>query len=115
MLYRDKKGAYYLIDWKRTTHNHVLDPNERAYGDRRGLGPMNHLPDTDYHKYSLQTSAYNLMLRSTHGIDVEDRMFLVRVHEDRDTYQLVPCRDLRTEAQTMLDNELVRLTTVLVE
>lgn len=109
MLYRGSDGLYYLMDWKRTAKHHTLNASDKAYADRRGLGPMAHLPDTDFQRYSLQTSTYNRMLFTTHGIDVGERMFLVRVHADRGEYELVKCRDLRVEAQAMLDGEHRRL------
>ena len=106
----DKDGNYYLFDFKRVAKNHKLDPKEKGFTPNRntppacGLGPMAHLPDTHYQKYSLQTSMYNLMLLNLHGIDVGDRMYLLRVHADRDAYELVPCRDLREEARAALDS-----------
>ena len=109
MLYKDDLGLHYLIDWKRTGCHHTLDAGDTAFGGRCGFGPVSHLPDTDYQRYSLQTSAYNIMLLSTHNIDVGDRMYIVRVHDDRPEYELVKCRDLRVEARAMLDEERDRL------
>ena len=114
-LYVDKDGLYYLLDFKRVAKNHKLDPNEKGFTTGRGvppacgLGPMAHLPDTHYQKYSLQTSIYNLMLHDTHGIDVGDRQYLLRIHADREKFELVQCRDLRAEARTALKSEQERL------
>ena len=67
-------------------------------------------------KYSLQTSIYNLMLQQTHGIDVGKRMYILRMHTDRKgkypgkpEYELVQCRDLRSEACELLRLEEERL------
>ena len=114
-LYVDKHGQHYLFDFKRVAKNHKLDPKEKGFTPGRGtppacgLGPMAHLPDTHYQKYSLQTSIYNLMLANTHGVDVGDRMYLLRMHADRNAYELVQCRDLRAEAREALQSEAVRL------
>lgn len=70
---------------------------------------MADLPDTYFQKYSLQTSIYNLMLHDTHGIDAEDRMYILRMHEDRDKYELVQCADLRSKARKALKSEHERL------
>uniref|UniRef100_A0A7S3AUV7 Uncharacterized protein n=1 Tax=Haptolina ericina TaxID=156174 RepID=A0A7S3AUV7_9EUKA len=49
------------------------------------------------------------MLHDTHGIDVGDRMYLVRMHTDRAQFERVPCADLRAEAKLLLDAEHARL------
>ena len=114
-LYVDNEGKHYLFDFKRVAKNHKLDPKEKGFTPSRdvppacGTGAMVHLPDTHYQKYSLQTSIYNLMLLNTHGIDVGDRMYLLRVHADRAAHELVQCRDLRAEAKVALQSEADRL------
>jgi len=103
-------GLFYLFDWKRTNKKHELCPNARAF--RKGSGICCDVPDTDYHKYSLQTCLYAAMLKHAHGLDVADRLYLVRVHEDRDDYQLVKCHDWRGKAYDLLDAEYQRLQTL---
>ena len=49
------------------------------------------------------------MLHDTHGIDVGKNMYLCRMHEDRDEFELVLCADLRTEAREALRSEQERL------
>ena len=114
-LYVDKRGLHYLFDFKRTAKHHKLDPKEKGFAPGRGqppacgLGPMAHLPDTHFQRYSLQTSIYNLMLANTHGVDVGDRMYILRMHADREAYELVQCADLRAEAREALQSEAARL------
>ena len=114
-LYVDKKGLYYLIDFKRVESKNILDPNnsatKRGFKGACGLQPIAHVPDTHYQHYSLQTSIYNLMLKQTHGskYDVGKRMYLVRMHADRPEHECVPCADLRVEAKQLLDAEHARL------
>ena len=114
-LYIDEAGLYYIIDFKRVKHTTILDPDKAAtrqgFKGARALPPISHVPDTHYQHYSLQTSIYNLMLRNTTAIDVEDRMFLVRMHVDRLHVEIVKCHDLRTEAKVLLEAEHARLTT----
>ena len=45
----------------------------------------------------------------THGFDCSDRMYLLRMHADRDTFELVKCADLRREAAAVLALECERL------
>ena len=113
-LYVDRAQRYYLFDFKRVAKNHKLDPKDKGFtlpgeDPPMGVGPMAHLPDTHYQRYSLQTSIYNLMMANTHGVDVGDRMYLLRMHTDRAAYELVQCRDLRNEAREALRSEAERL------
>lgn len=104
-LYVDKAGLYYLIDFKRVESKNILDPKKpatkRGFKGACGLPPIDHVPDTHYQHYSLQTSIYNLMLKQTCGrdYDVGDRMYLVRMHADRAEPEHVLCADLRAEAK----------------
>ena len=97
-------GEYFLIDWKRVGKKKAIHASCNAYGrtGREGT-PAEALPDTDHHRYSLQTSLYSVMLAQSMGIDVADRMFLVRVHADRDDFEVVRCTDHRACAQSLLD------------
>jgi len=112
-LYVDKAGLYYLVDFKRVESKNILDPTKvatkRGFNGACGLAPIDHVPDTHYQHYSLQTSIYNVMLHDTHGIDVGERMFLVRMHSDRAQFERVLCVDLRAEAKLLLDAEASRL------
>jgi hypothetical protein len=101
-LMKDKNGKYYIFDWKRSKH--VLKPTVRAFNDETGTHPITkHIPNTDYHKYSLQLSLYAAMLPECHNIDVEDRLYLVRLHPELHTYELTKCEDYRCEAKQILD------------
>ena len=108
-LYRDAEGNVYLLDFKRVDPKHKLAPAARGFKGLRGKGVAAHLHDAHYWRYSLQTSAYNVMLRASHGLDAGDRMYLLRMHKKLPTYELVQCADLRAEAAAMLERELARL------
>ena len=75
------RNKFTLVDWK-TTHKAI----EHGTLD----------------KFSLQTSLYAEMLLQTHGIDVEDRMFIVRVRDDLDAYDCVKCTNVRAKARALL-------------
>lgn len=110
-LYRDNKGRFYIVDFKRVQNKHPLTMEDTGFSGQMGKGPAAGLPDVQFQHYSLQTAAYNIMLKATHGVDCSDRMYLLRMHRDREKYQLVKCVDLRKGARTMLENERVRLAT----
>ena len=101
-LMKDKNGKYYIFDWKRSKH--VLKPTVEAFNNETGTHPITkHIPNTDFHKYSLQLSLYAAMLPGCHNVDVEDRLYLVRLHPDLHTYELTKCEDYRREAKEILD------------
>jgi hypothetical protein len=108
-LYKDAAGNVYLVDFKRKKKKHALDARELGFRGRCGRPPLAHLADTQYQKISLQTSVYAVMLEQTCGIDVDVRMYVLRVHRDRERYQFVRCADLRNEARALLDIEYGRL------
>ena len=101
-LMKDSDGRYYIVDWKRSKH--ILKPTVAAFNHETGTHPITkHIPNTDFHKYSLQLSLYATMLPECHGIDVEDRLYLVRMHPDLETYELTKCTDYRHEASQILE------------
>lgn len=108
-LYIDKNDRYYIVDFKRVGAKHALDPNEQGFRGAMGIGPAAHLADTHFQKYSLQTSIYNVMLHQTHGIDAGENMYLLRMHDDREAYELVKCTDHREVARKVLAIEYARL------
>lgn len=108
-LYKDSEGNFVIVDWKRVKAKQKLTPSERGFRGATGFDAAEGLPDTSFWHYSLQTSIYNLMLNHSHGIDAGERMYLVRVHSDREAYQLIQCADLRERARSALDAEERRL------
>ena len=67
------------------------------------------IPDTHYHRYSLQCSLYAEMLAYSYRIDVGDRLYLVRMHADRVSYEIVRCCNWRSVATQVLAAEHRRL------
>ena len=53
---------------------------------------------------------YSIMMRSSHGIDACDNLYIVRMHKRlANGYELVKCTDYRDVAQRLIDNEFERL------
>ena len=105
-LFIDKHGFCYMVDWKRTSKS--LHPDESSFG-RTGAGPLRHVPANAYHRYALQLSLYSLMLEETHGVRCQGGLFLMRMHAAYETYEVVPCRDMRDEARAVLEVEGQRI------
>ena len=98
----DKHGDHYIFDWK--CSKHTLQPWVKAFNNECGSHTITkHIPNTHYHKYSLQLSLYAEMLKSSQQIDVGDRLYLVRFHTSVDTFELVKCTNYRKEASMILD------------
>jgi hypothetical protein len=106
-LFVDAEGSFYLLDFKRSKRK--LGGGQRGFQGAMGTGVASHLAETDFHKYSLQLACYALMLEQTHGIAVDERCYLLRMHPSLSTYELVQGRDLRKEALALLESEHQRL------
>lgn len=99
-----KDGRAMIVDWKRVKKKNKLTATERAFRGQTGLHPfVAHVPKTHFHKYSLQTSCYAVMLQQCCGYDVGDNMWILRMHQDRPIYQWIKCHDYRAEAKRLLD------------
>ena len=101
-----KHGYHYLIDFKRTKKD--LDAGACAFG-RHGSGPLKDVPDMPLFRYSLQQSLYALMVEQTHGIACDGGMYLLKMHAEVASYEVVQCRDMRREAAALLEFEIARL------
>jgi hypothetical protein len=98
----DGETVWFILDWKRSKH--VLKPTEKAFNNQYGTHRITaHIPDTDYHKYSFQLSVYSVMLKHSHGLEAEDRLYLIRMHPDVEHFELTKCKDYRNEATQMLE------------
>ena len=101
-LFKDHKNDYYILDWKRAKH--VLKPHVKAFNNQTGTHEITkHIPDTDFHKYSLQLSLYAEMMSSCNGVDVADRLYLIRFHPDLQEFELSKCQNYRKEAKQILN------------
>lgn len=101
-LFVDKHGAYYIFDWKRVKPKYLLTKDEQPYrGKCAYVYP--HIPNTKFNKFSFQMSLYAVMLEESHGILNIAGFYVVRMHRDLPSYQLIQCTDYRIEARIALD------------
>ena len=101
-LMADIEGRHYIFDWKRSKH--VLKPHERAFKNETGTHPLTaHIPNTHFHKYSLQLSLYAEMMVRCHNVEVDDRLYLVRMHPNLHEFELTKCENYRGVARRILD------------
>jgi ATP-dependent exoDNAse (exonuclease V) beta subunit len=96
MLFVDKKGNFHIFDWKRCKK---IDKN--SFNNRKALWPIQHLPDSNYWKYSLQLNVYKYMLKKSYGIEIKS-MALVQMHPDLDKYIIWEVPDMQYEVGEIL-------------
>lgn len=105
MVYQNPRTGNLLIyDWKRTK-----DLPKTAFGNKRGVWPLEHLPDSKFWAYSLQLNMYRWMLEKNYGVKVEG-MCLVACHEKRDDYlvEIVAFMDSEIDMLVKVRKELLK-------
>ena len=99
MLYMKKDGTYAIYDWKRSKEIKM----ENRY--QAGLGPVMHLPDTNYWHYSLQLNVYRMILKEKYNMDVNE-LALVILHPNNPTFQVIKVNIMEDEIQGMFESRL---------
>jgi len=67
--------------------------------------PVSHLPDSNFWHHSLQQNFYKYILENNYNIKV-DRMFLVWLHPNNISYELIEVPDLQKEVKDMIMHEI---------
>lgn len=65
--------------------------------------PLDHLPDSNFWHYSLQTAIYKFIIEHETGIKVSDRKFLVWFDLKNKGFKIIECANLDNEAKKILD------------
>jgi hypothetical protein len=99
MLYMKKDGTYAIYDWKRSKEIKM----ENKY--QSGLGPVMHLPDTNYWHYSLQLNVYRMILKEKYNMDVNE-LALVILHPNNPTFQVIKVNIMEDEITSMFEARL---------
>jgi hypothetical protein len=71
MIYKKPDGTLAIYDWKRTEE---LKTENRF---QSGLGPLAHLPDTNYWHYTMQLNVYRYILQKYYGYVVSEIALVV--------------------------------------
>ena len=99
MIFKRKDGDFAVYDWKRSKEIKL----ENKWDN--GLGPMSHLPDTNYWHYTLQLNVYRWFLQKHYGLKVVE-LAIVIFHPNNTNYQIFKLNILDDEIQDMLDARL---------
>ena len=86
-----------LGDWKRSKH---IDDGLKSR--KKAKHCISHLKDCNYSHYSLQLNLYKYILENHYNQTVSD-MFLVVLHPNNKSYQLIPVYDKQSEIKQMLE------------
>ena len=83
MICKDSKGNYYIIDFK-TNEKIVFE----SYRNKKMLGCLNFIDDSNYFHYCLQLSVYKKLLKD---IDI-NKMFLIHITNEK--YHFIECQNV---------------------
>ena len=84
-LYVDDAGCLHMLDWKRSSKD--LSPTAKNWGRYgRAGGPLAHVKDTPFHRYSVQLNLYKHILENHYpGLGPIASMHLVQFHPAQET------------------------------
>ena len=96
MVYRNRNdGTFAIYDWKRAKKLET----ENSY--QSGIGPLAHLPDTNFWHYSIQLNLYRWLLEKHYGIQIS-KMALVVLHPNNDGPKVYPLHRMDEEVEAIL-------------
>lgn len=95
MVYRKPDGTLAIYDWKR------IEEVKTENRFQSGLGPVSHLPDTNYWHYSLQLNVYRYILQKHYGETVSE-LALVVLHPNNSSWRVVRLNMLDDEVAGMM-------------
>jgi hypothetical protein len=95
MVYKKADGTLAIYDWKRIEE---LKTENRF---QSGLGPVEHLPDTNYWHYSLQLNVYRYILQKHYGYVVSE-LALVVLHPNNTSWRVAKLNFMDEEVAGMM-------------
>jgi hypothetical protein len=95
MLYMKPDGTLAIYDWKRSEE---IKTENRF---QSGLGPVAHLPDTNYWHYSLQLNVYRYMIQKHYGYTVSE-LALVILHPINSSWRVLKLNFMDEEVAGMM-------------
>jgi hypothetical protein len=95
MLYMKPDGTLAIYDWKRAED---IKTENRF---QSGLGPVAHLPDTNYWHYSLQLNVYRYMIQKHYGYVVSE-LALVVLHPINSSWKVMKLSFMDEEVAEMM-------------
>ena len=92
-------GTFAIYDWKRSKEIKKVPFNDKSYAITECI---NHLPDTNYWKYSLQLNTYKKILQDNYGLTISE-MHLVVLHPNNNNndYKRITIPDLSNDVDAL--------------
>jgi len=95
MVYAKPDGTLAIYDWKR------IEELKTENKFQSGLGPIAHLPDTNYWHYSLQLNVYRYILQKHYGVVVSE-LALVVLHPGNSSWRVARLNFMDDEVAEMM-------------
>jgi len=95
MVYKKPDGTLAIYDWKR------IEELKTENKFQNGLGPVAHLPDTNYWHYSLQLNVYRYILQQHYGVVVSE-LALVILHPSNASWKVSKLNLMDDEVAEMM-------------
>lgn len=95
MVYKKSDGTLAIYDWKR------IEDLKTENRFQSGLGPVDHLPDTNYWHYTLQLNVYRYIIQKHYGFVVSE-LALVVLHPNNKTYRVARLNFMDDEVVGMM-------------
>ena len=94
---RDPPGTIHIYDWKRTKKDIAMV----GFRGQTGLGPLAHIPDTNYFHYCIQLNTYKYILEMYYNLKVAS-MYFVKLHNSCPVYGKYEVIDFQPEVHQIL-------------
>jgi len=95
MIYSKPDGTLAIYDWKR------IEELKTENKFQTGLGPVAHLPDTNYWHYSLQLNVYRYIIQKHYGYVVSE-LALVVLHPGNPSWKVAKLNFMDEEVADMM-------------
>lgn len=112
MIFKEPCGSLSIYDWKKVDHILPEDGSvEKKYKrifkkdlDKRRT-PNDLQKKSKLVKYSLQLGVYKWILEKNYNVTIKD-LFLIRFHENLNTYEKIPCYDMANEIEQIMEDRI---------
>ena len=112
MIFKEPDGTLSIYDWKLVDHILPTDGSEAKKYKRifkKNLEKRRSVDDLQKKsklvKYSLQLGVYKHILEKEYGVTIKD-VFLIRFHDNLDTYEKIRCFDMTNEIEQIMEERL---------
>ena len=112
MIFKEPCGNLSIYDWKKV--DHILEPDgsepkkyKRIFkkDQHKRRTPNDLQKKSKLVKYSLQLGVYKWILEHNYDVKIKD-LFLIRFHENLDTYEKIRCFDLDNEVEQIMEDRI---------